>query len=373
MSKLVGVDIGTTTIRVVEVAGVDAEGFALISRIGLAQLPPGAVIGGRIRSTRDVSVGLVRALRAAGVQRQGFVLGLSSPEVALTTMVFPSTVRASERDGAIRAMGRPLGATFGLESSAIATYLAGSTSTQEGITMSTIGVAAAMRDDVTNLETVCDLARCSPLAIDLSGAALLRSLTRVNPSAGEVGTIVDVGASKVLVATRQGMYLRSLRTTVGAGDEVSRAIASANRSSFEDAEQAKYAMRLSSASAETFGGYGLEDEVGTSAGRRSPADAAFSSSVDLLVDSIAQSIEADASNFNSMSQGVNICGGTALLRGFKDRLQQRLGIPVANARPRAEIERSRRNAEFFIDGRPDPRLLLTLSTAVGLALWKEPM
>lgn len=372
MSKLVGVDIGTTTIRVVEVAGVDAEGFALISRVGLAPLPPGAVIGGRIRSARDVSVGLVRALRAAGVQRQGFILGLSSPEVALTTMVFPSTVRASEREGAIRAMGRPLGATFGLEASSIATYLAGSTSTQEGLTMSTIGVAAAMREDVEALSTVCDLARCSPLAIDLSGAALLRSLTRVNPSAGEVGTIVDVGASKVLVATRQGMYLRSLRTTVGAGDEVTRAIASANRSSFEDAEQAKYTMRLSSASAETFGGYGL-DEIGSPTARRSPADIAFSASVDLLVDSIAQSIEADASNFNSMSQGVNICGGTALLRGFKDRLQQRLGIPVAIARPWAEIERSRRNAEFFIEGRPDPRLLLTLSTAVGLALWKEPM
>lgn len=373
MSKLVGVDIGTTTVRVVELAGVDADGFALISKVGLAPLPAGAVIGGRIRSARDVSVGLVRALKSAGVSRQGFVLGLASPEVALTTMVFPSTVRASEREGAIRAMGRPLGATFGLENSSIATYLAGSTNTQDGVTMSTVGVAAAMKEDVDLLQAVCDLARCSPLAIDLSGAALLRSLTRVNPSAGEVGTIVDVGASKVMVATRQGMYLRSLRTTVGAGDEVTRAIASANRSAFEDAEQAKYSMRLTSASAELSQGYGFEDDPLAQVSRRSPAEIAFSASVDMLVDAIAQSVEADASNFNSMSQGVNICGGTALLRGFKDRLQQRLGIPVAIARPWAEIERSRRNAEFFIDGRPDPRLLLTLSTAVGLALWKEPL
>ena len=145
MSKLVGVDIGATAVRAVEVTGVDAEGYALISRIGIAPLPRGAVIAGRIRSPKDVSVSLVRALRAAGLPRHGFVLGLTSPDVALTTMMFPATVRATERDGAIRAMGRPLGATFGLDQSVLSTYLAGTTTTPEGMTLQTIGVSAAPR------------------------------------------------------------------------------------------------------------------------------------------------------------------------------------------------------------------------------------
>ena len=371
MSKLVGVDIGSTAVRAVEVAGVDVKGYALISRVGISPLPQGAVVAGRVRSAKDVSVALVRALRAAGLPRHGFVLGLTSPDVALTTMVFPSTVRASQREGSIRAMGRPLGTTFSLEESRLATYLAGTTTTAEGLSMSTIGVAAALDADVKALQSVCELARCAPRAIDLSAAGLLRSLIRVNSAAGEVGTIVDVGATKTMVATRQGMYLRSLRTTVGAGDEVTRAIAAVTRGSFEEAEQQKYTMRLEEGRGSVDAGYGTDDDDFARSLRRSPVDSAFSGAVDMLVDAIAQSVEADAANFGSMSQRITLTGGTALLHGFKRKLQQRLGIPVATGRPWADVERSRRNAAFFKDGKVDPRFLVVLSCATGLALWKE--
>jgi len=367
----VGVDIGSTAVRAVEVAGVDVKGYALISRIGIAPLPRGAVIAGRVRSPKDVSVALIRALRSAGLPRHGFVLGLTSPDLALTTMVFPPTVRATEREGAIRAMGRPIGTTFSLEESRIATYLAGSTVTPEGLTMATVGVVAAMEEDVKALQAVCDLARCSPRAIDLAAAGLLRALIRVNSLSEEVGTIVDVGASKVTVGTRQGMYLRSLRTTVGAGDEVTRAIATVTRGTFEEAEQQKYTMKLTSARTQLAVGYGVEEDSFAAAAARSPVDAAFSGAVDMLVDAIAQSVEADAANFGSMSQRVTLTGGTALLNGFRMRLQQRLGIPVSTGRPWADIERSRRNAAFFKDGKIDPRFLVVLSSATGLALWKE--
>jgi type IV pilus assembly protein PilM len=377
MSRLVGVDIGSTAVRVAEVQGVDADGFALVSRMGVCPLPVGAVAAGRVRSPREVSVALVRALREAGVSRQGFVLGLASPEVALTTMVFPSSVRAAERDGAVRSMGRSISATFSLESSVLATYLAGTTPSADGLTMSTVGVAAALDEDIAALKNVCELARCSPRSIDLTGAALLRALTRVNPLATEVGTIVDIGATKVTVATRQGMYLRSLRTTAGAGDDITRAIAGVSRDSFESAEQQKLTMRLPRDRVAGYDrratSYGLDDESQHEEARSwTPVELSFSASADLLVDAIAQSVEADAANFASMTQGVTICGGTALLRGLKDRLQQRLGVPVSIARPWAEIERSKRNAPYFKEGKPDPRLLLTMSAAIGLALWKEP-
>jgi type IV pilus assembly protein PilM len=368
--KMVGVDIGSTSIRAVEIVGVDEKGYARISRVGIADIPPGAVVAGRVRSPRDVSVGLVRALRSAGLPRQGFVLGFTSPDLALTNMVFPATVRASEREGAIRSMNRPLGTTFALENSVIATYLAGSSVTPEGISMSTIGVAAALDEDVNAIKTVCELARCSPLAVDLTGAAVLRSLVRVRPESGEVGTVVDVGASKVMVVTRQGMLMRSIRTTVGAGDDITRAIASAARCEFEEAEERKFALKLSMVSSDTSVGYGFDDQV-SGQNRRDPVESGASSAVDLLVDSIAQSIEADAANFGSMSQGVTLTGGTAMLQGFRNRLQQRLGIPVSTGRPWAEIERSRKTAAFFRDGRADPRMLILLAPAVGLALWKD--
>lgn len=368
MSGLVGVDIGATAVRAVELTGVDAEGFALISRIGIAPLPAGSVLAGRVRNPRAVAVALVRALRTAGASRQGFILGLTTPDIALTTMTFPSTVRASERETAIRALGQPLSPSFGLEQSVIATYLAG-TATQEGQSMHAIGVAAARSDDLEALREVCDIARCSPRAVDLTAAATLRSLVRVNTSAEDVATVVDVGASKITVATRQGMFLRSVRTTVGAGDEITRAIATAGRMEFEQADEQKMSMSLA-ASTPSLAGYGM-DEDALAGPRRSPVEAALSTSVDMMVDAIAQSIEADAANYGTMSQGLTLTGGTSLLQGFKNRVQSRTGIPVSIGRPWAEIERSRRNAAFFQDGKVDPRVLIMLAPAAGLALWKD--
>lgn len=375
MSRLVGVDLGASMVRVAEVAGVDSDGFAVISRVGLAPMPDGAIHGGRVRNPKDVSVALVKALRDAGVPRQGFILGLSSPDVALTTMAFPASVRPEERQTAILAMGRPISPTVALDESALATYLIGATADDaEGTAMRTIGVAAVLNEDLLALRQVCDLARCAPRAIDLSGAALLRSLMRVNPMAGEIGTVVDIGAGKVTVATRQGMLLRSLRTTVGGGSDVTRAIASAMRVEFDEAEEAKMTMRLQSPAvlAQESSIYGVEDGGGPAVSL-SPADLAFGSSIDMLVDTIAQSVETDAANHGSMTQGVSLCGGTALVRGVKDRLQRRLGLPVAIGRPWADLERSKRNAPYFVSGKADPKLLLMMATAVGLALWKEPM
>jgi len=172
------------------------------------------------------------------------------------------------------------------------------------------------------------------------------------------------------------MYLRSLRTTVGAGSDLTRAIAGVTHETFAEAEERKYAMRLSSGGVRAGGasaGYGAEDGLSVlSQDGTSVVDMTLSSAVDVLVDTIAQSVETDAGNFGSLTQGVSLCGGTALLRGVKDRLQLRLGVPVSIGRPWADIERSRKNARFFVDGRPDPRVLLSLATATGLALWKEP-
>lgn len=380
MSKLVGVDIGSTMVRVVELAGVNAEGFALISRIGLAQLPRGAVIAGQVREPKAVSTSLVRALRDAGVARHGFVLGLTSPDATITTMAFPASVQRKERVDAIRTMNRPIASTFGLEESSLATYLAGATTADDGSAMSTVGVAAARAEDVEALNAVCAAARCSPQAIDLSGAGLLRGLARVNPLAPEISTVVDVGATKVTVATRQGSYLRALRTTVGAGDEITQSLASAENISFEEAEELKFGMALTDkrtgtadTPADPSATYDLSGtEARPSTSQDDPDLSTLSVASDMLVDAIAQSVEGGAAAVGSMTQGVTLCGGTALLRGFRGRLQQRLGVPVSIARPWAELEQSKRNRDYFHEGRPDPRLLLTLSTAIGLALWKEP-
>lgn len=370
MANMVGLDIGTTAVRAVEVAGVDASGFAVVTKIGIASLAEGAVSGGRIKQPDQVAIAVVRALKEGGLPRYGLVVGTAHPDLALAKMLIPASVRKEERTSAVRALGRSIAPTFTLDESDLSSSLVSVDQSNDGIPTATVDIVAVMHTELEQLRTVFKLARLAPRAVDLTGGALLRSLTRANPAYGEVGTVVDLGASKITVATRQGLHLRSLRTALGGGSDLTRALSNITGESFEDAEQKKFGMRLISPTARASSSY-VDEEFG--ARLTSPVDDALLNAVDLLVDTIAQSIESDAANHGSYTQGVTLCGGTALLRGLKDRLQARVGVPVAIGRPWAEIERSKRNAAYFRDGMTDPRVLLSIAPAVGLALWRDPV
>jgi type IV pilus assembly protein PilM len=367
---MVGVDIGTTEVRAIEVAGVDSSGLAIITRVGLSSVAEGSIVAGRIKNPQGVATALVKALKRANLPSYGFVINLSSPDVAMTTLNLPSSVRRDERTSAIRALGRPLSAALPLEETVLASQLISSSTTNDGIDINTIAVAGALESELEVLKTVCKIAKCKPRAIDFTGVSLIRSLTRSKSTSAEIATVVDVGASKTSISTRVGPHVRSMRVFPGGGIELTRSLLASFSGSFDNAELAKTKITLPTSSSKISTAYSSDDEY------KSDSDltlAALGSSVEVLIDTIAQSIDFDASTHGSYSQGVFLTGGTGLLKGFKDRLQQRVGIPVVIGKPWADLERSKRNIDFFNEGKPDPFLLYRLSNAVGLALWKEPL
>lgn len=371
MAKMIGVDIGATEIRAVEIAGVGPDGFAIVTKIGIGFLPEGAVVGGRIRQPEVVAQVLIRALKDGSISRYGVVIGMANPDIAIQKMLLPASVRRDERISAVRALGRPISSTIELNESAISSALVSITPSVEGIPMATVDIVAAKQSEVDAILKICKIAKVVPRAVDLTGAALLRSLTRANAQSGEVGTVVDIGSSKVTVATRQGSNLRSVRTTLGGGADLTRAIMTVTGESFVDSERRKMSMRVGNNNRQTFSG-GYVDDADEIRVVRDAVDDALSNAVDALVESIGQSIEADSVNNGSYTQVVTLCGGSTLLRGLKDKIQSRVGVPVAIGRPWVEIERTKKNARYFIEGRPDPRLLLGIAAAAGLALWREP-
>lgn len=377
MSARVGVDLGATAVRVAVVDGVDSDGFAQVSRIGLSPVKPGAIAGGKIRNPQLVSLALSRALKAAGVPRYGFVLGLSSPDAALSRVTLPNSIRANERSGALRSMGLQISPTVPLQDSAVSTQLIRTDQTGEGHLVDQVAVAAALQSEVDALLSVCKLAGVEPQSIDLAGAATMRGLVRCAPEAQEVASLVDIGASKIMVATRQGPHLRSIRTVPGGGDDITRAIIGVTGEEMEQAERRKAAMRLLTAPrsgiVDLSSSYIDEDDDSpVDAGQQTAVEEALTRSVEAIVDQIAQTIESDSANYGSYTQGISLCGGTALLRGLKERLNQRVGVPVQIGRPWAALQRNKRTQQYFTERGDDPRLMLSLTTAIGLALWKEP-
>jgi len=376
MAKQVGVDIGSTSVRVVEVRGMDSRGYAIISRVGYAPMRENAVVGGRIRNAVAVSQALIRALKQAGAAPYGFVAGYSAPEAAVGRMMLPSALKGEERTKALRTMDRQVSASLRLEDSTVSLNEIRRFSTADGVSMTAIVVAAAAREEVEQLRQVFKLAKCAPRALDLAGAANMRALVRTNPDGNEVHTVVDIGATKTSIATRQGPHLRSLRQIPVGGSAFTRSIMGVTGDSRAEAEARQKIVSLVdrplSAPVETSTGYGSTGRLDEDATEKQTLlDEAVSRVADDLVEQIASSIENDASNYgNSFTQGVVLCGATAQIPGLRERLSQRLGVPVQLGRPWATLERNRSNLLYLRDGQEDPRMMMELTTAIGLALWR---
>lgn len=376
MAKQVGVDIGSTTVRVVEVRGFDSRGYAVVTRVGYAPMRENAIVGGRIRNAVAVSQAVIRALKQAGVAPYGFVAGFSAPEAAVARMTLPSTLKGDERVKTLRTMDRQVSAALRLEDSVIALNEIKRFSTAEGMSMTAVVVAAAAREEVEQLRQVFKLAKCSPRALDLAGAANMRALVRTLQDGNEVHTVVDIGATKTSIATRQGPHLRSLRQVATGGSAFTRAIMGVTGDTRQEAEARQKIVSLldrpAVAPVEVATGYGSTGRISEGdSERQTILDEAVSRIADDLVEQISSSIENDASNYgNSFTQGVVLSGATAQIPGLRERLSQRLGVPVQLGRPWATLERNRSNLLYLRDGQEDPRMMMELTTAIGLAIWR---
>lgn len=376
----VGIDIGSSAVRVARVTKIDEEGYAVVDRVGVARLREGSVLAGAIKSPQTVAMAVSAALKAAGVSGYGAVVGLPTSNVAIAPQTIPSAVAKDSRVSSLRALNRQISPTLPLATSDLSVSFVRTDTTAEGLRNDVLTVAAAPRADLSLLRNVCSLAKVTPRAIDLSAAGTLRALYRGPQDAQDTASLVDVGATKVAVATRQGPHLKSLRIVTGGGDEVTRALMREADLDLEEAERRKRTLSLPDASrlaADLAGdlgfdsGYGVEDTAQTTTARTS-FDMVLVSITDAFIEQVAQALDNHAVTHGTYPQGVVLCGGGSLLKGLKERMSQRLGVDVRLGAPWARVVRGRHTEALFgPDGSESPQLMLELASAVGLACWEE--
>lgn len=370
--KGVGVDIGATSVRVVEVDGID-QGFAKVSKLAVVPLPSGAMVHGVIAEPAVVAAALDQAIDRIKVNRRGIVLGVGSADCALTSRVLPSGLKPQEREMALRNDPTPMSSRVRNDQLDISDYVAGRLESADGATKDDVVVAVARRENVEAFSQVCELCKIQPKALDLSAAALVRALVRVPDVDNVAHAIVDVGASKTTVAIRRGLNLRGVRTSEGGGNDITRAVVSASGDEWADAERRKRNLRVGNAVEEaafSFTGYGQKEALGEAEAQSSVEDA-FTTAVESIVDQIAISIEG-LRREGDFPAAITLAGGSGQIRGLNERLYQRLGIPVALGRPWAELAQTRENEPHLARTEAAGPLLLSLAPAIGLALWSPP-
>lgn len=243
MATVVGLDIGSSAVRAVEVA---TRGRSVkVRRGGSVQLPPGAVEGGHVREPVEVTKAVRRLWHEQKFTTKAVRLGVGSGSV-LVRPVELEWMPAADLRKAMRYLVADL-LPVPVDEANIDHVLLGDVE-RDGQKMARVLLVATARDGVDDVVRAVTSAGLRPTTADLSPLALVRAAARAQAaSSSTVGTeaVVDVGADKLAIAVHSHGLPRFVRVIPGVGGStLTRALADLTGDDDAVAEQRKHSLPL---------------------------------------------------------------------------------------------------------------------------------
>jgi type IV pilus assembly protein PilM len=324
----IGLDIGSSSIRAVEVRRVKDE-YSL-TNFGQVPLPPGTVQGGVLADPIAVTSALKQLWAACKFTTKKVKLGVTNPQLVVRETSV-SNLPAKEmrkslpfqvRDMLPLAVERSLLDFRPLEEP-------GDNPTVRGL------LIAVPKDAVTELVEAVEKAGLRVLNVDLASFAMLRSASRLD---AQVEAIVDIGAEVTSVVVHADGEPLIVRT-------VPRGIASRLDLTAPEAEALKCR-------------YGLHGDD-----RPDSATA--------VADAIRPLISELRSSFTYLASGerqkqvtrVSLCGGSSLMPGLAEHIQQQLGVQVMYADTAGRLRDTRAARQHGFDS-----FVPSAAVSIGLTL-----
>jgi type IV pilus assembly protein PilM len=328
----IGLDIGSSAVRAAQVSSQGRR--AELARFAQVGLPAGAVVEGEVKDRGAVADALKRLWSAGGFRQREVVLGVSSQRSMVRVVEMPKLASAELRSAVRYQIAEllPIGVDEAVFDSVV--LGPGKPSGDGGETVQML-LVVAQRDTVLDHIGVLRRAGLRARAVDSSPLALLRALPK--PAGDGLEAVVCLGANLVVVAVRQGLVPKFVRTVAKAG-EVSQG--------------------------------GVPQGAGASAPQgaqaRKPARSVVGDGLDPTVEEVRGSLE----YFHSHSQHaplerVLVTGGGALAKGMIERLSAVLGVPVVQA----EVALAYSPEKLGLTRAQVETASLRWTTAAGLALW----
>lgn len=230
-------------------------------------------------------------------------------------------------------------------------------------------LVAAARDMVDNALQAVQKAGLTPVMVDLTPFAVLRSLAPVS----EVGhldvdaeAIVDVGAGVTNILVHQGGVPRFVRILLMGGDDITEAVSERMGVPMEHAESVKQSMGIPmqppAPEVETFGVPGVETPAAH------PAARAIDQAASSFVDEIRGSLGYYFSQPSAVRvRRVLLSGGGAMLAGLAQRLSAATRLPVEIAQPSAALRMGRHAPEAHELTSVESMLTVPVGLAMGVA------
>ena len=345
--SLVGIDIGSSCVKVAEVA-VRPKGFELLAA-GTAPMPPEAIVQGAFLNSSAIVEAISAALAAAGTKTKRVATAVSGHSVIVKKITLPAMTR-EELEESIRWEAEQY-IPFDINEVNLDFQIL-----QHGESDGQMDVllVAAKKDLIDDYVAVLGEAGLAPAVIDVAAFAAANCYRATcEPGAEEVVALVNIGAQTTNINILANGVPAFTRDVSAGGNQYTEEIQKTLTVGFEEAERIKLGK-----SSESDGQEVVPQEV----------EDAIQTVNESVVGEIQRSLDFfQATSAESRISRIVVAGGSAKVSGLIKLFHERSQIPVERLNPLARMLPSSRFAPGFLDD-----LGPALGVCLGLALRKAP-
>ncbi|MET0715247.1 MAG: type IV pilus assembly protein PilM [Mycetocola sp.] len=241
-AHIVGLDIGETAVRGVEVRVTPKSGASIL-RYHEVPLSEGAVRSGEVLEVNTVAAALKRLWLDGKFKTKDVVIGMGNQKVLARDLTVPRMPLASIRESLPFHVQDLI--QVPVADALLDFYPIAEVEGENGPAVSGLLIAAVKEAVMINLRAVRE-AGLSPVGVDLIGFALQRVLGK---STGETTALIDVGASTTNVVLAIDGVPRFIRIIPAGGEDITRALMSRLEIDRQQAEGLKRSIGLAPAAA----------------------------------------------------------------------------------------------------------------------------
>jgi type IV pilus assembly protein PilM len=347
-AHIVGVDIGETAVRGVEVR-TSARSGAQVLRYSEVALPEGAVRSGEVLEVTTVAGALKRLWLEAKFRTKDVVLGMGNQKVLARDLTVPRMPLASIRESLPFHVQDLI--QVPVADALLDFYPIAEVDSETGPAVSGLLIAAVKEAVMVNVSAARQ-AGLSPVGVDLIGFALQRVL---GPATGETTALIDVGASTTNVVLARNGVPQFVRIIPAGGEDVTRALMSR--------------LEMDRQQAETF-----KRTVGLLPGQTTPETRMGVTVIEETAGELLNSLRNTLKYFAHTRQGgavdrIVLTGAGSRLPHFASALESITGVPVNLLEPfqptGAAKANGKANPRRTGDQEHDSRMAVALGLALG--------
>ncbi len=371
--KLVGLDIGTSGVRAVELTWDRKTSSYRIKKAASVELPRGAVRNGSVHDEAVVAKALKRLWRKGHFSTRKVVMGLADNSLLTRQVDLPWMPPDDFRTALKYQVGDAL--PVDLDSVQIDYHLLGERHSADehgqAVDLNRILIVAVSTDAVTSQANAVRKARLEPIGADTTAFALIRAACAgVLPGDTSTHAVVDLGADQLMVVVHRAGQPRFVRTISNLGGEsATDALAARLVIDLDEAEGIKCETGLNGRAplvapiveSSVFGGVSMPVAASVDS-RTAAAIEVLNPWATTIIGEVRNSLDYfQASEPGTPVKSLTLTGRTASTAGLVDRIATQIPIPVRTMPPLLGLEAAR---SVVHGAPPDTRLMV----AAGLAM-----